>query len=977
MKKRNILIQTIVLLACLLLYAPSVSAHATPLSYSPDASSVLTGMPKEISIGFSEHIEEKASSIIVYGPNGERADQNNTSTDKSDTRFFQVSVNDRGQGTYTVSWQVVSADDGHFTQGAYVFSVGSVSANPQAQSTSFQINHSSSIPEGLTIGAELVGEALLLGLLVMIAFIWRPFRKKHFVNALEQEEDGFTKRIGWIIIACFILAAGGAIAYFVFKTNELKNLQQVAFAQAFWAFFTTLSARYTLYRLITVTVLSFTFLFSLKKILAREKLTKTEIFLFACLAIIDLMRARVSHAAASNFYPAMSVIINGIHLLFKDLWVGGALALLILWAPIIKKLKNLPLMANVLLAFSRISIVALAVGGVTGVYVVWLHLKDFGAAFTTDWGRLFIILSVFAGGLFTMRMLQQLWILPKIIRSLKSNKPNDLKKPLMILKWALPFEAITGIFILLVTAVLIITTPPLSLHYGFGRSAISQGIKIDLTQDAYENSKFLVTFTDEKTGKLSSVNELVISLSNPEKNIGPISAPLEQRFVGGYVFEQNLLSPAGNWKVAITGQRSGAYDAVADFAVNYPDEIISSSTHAQDRHFGLFEIANIFMAIALLFLAYLLNRQTKKLQIQILAESKSSDVPTALSAPFSWLPPLIIASLIFILLGGAFGVRLRLIESSFQKLCEKNQAQTYFMWHESAPERAGKATSDLAVPGCMVGIGQGAYHFADEREFIYFTRPAEVEARLQTSDSLTAGKPAVLTFSLKDYDGDPVTDLSLDHNRILHTVIVSQDFSVFSHVHVEDTQAVTLEMLKSGQFPVAYTFPKAGKYLVAVDFTIRARPFSESFYVDVSGPALESQVADDFALNKNFGDYNVSLGLSSAGPKAGQPITLNYHITQNQKPVLNLEPYLAVPMHISVVREDLQKYVHIHGLLPQSLGDKILGTGIHTQHLFLPQSFGPDITAFLSFPSAGVYHIFGEFKHNGKVVPTDFMVLVE
>ncbi len=50
------------------------------------------------------------------------------------------------------------------------------------------------------------------------------------------------------------------------------------------------------------------------------------------------------------------------------------------------------------------------------------------------------------------------------------------------------------------------------------------------------------------------------------------------------------------------------------------------------------------------------------------------------------------------------------------------------VWHESVPELAGKATSDLALSGCTVGLGLGQYHFADEREFAYFERPARARA---------------------------------------------------------------------------------------------------------------------------------------------------------------------------------------------------------------------------------------------------------
>ena len=91
-----------------------------------------------------------------------------------------------------------------------------------------------------------------------------------------------------------------------------------------------------------------------------------------------------------------------------------------------------------------------------------------------------------------------------------------------------------------------------------------------------------------------------------------------------------------------------------------------------------------------------------------------------------------------------------------------------------------------------------------------------------------------------------------------------------------------------------------------------------------------------------------------------------------------MNPYLAVPMHISIIRDDLMGFLHTHGLLPVSFVGKLLGESIHASHLFLPDHFGPDIEATsFAFPGAGTYHVFGEFSDQGKVVVTEFTVKVE
>ncbi len=140
------------------------------------------------------------------------------------------------------------------------------------------------------------------------------------------------------------------------------------------------------------------------------------------MALIDLARARVSHAAASTFAPAFGVLMNFVHLFFKDVWIGGIIALVALLSPLIRKSRNLRFAAFALTAFSRIASIALGIAGVTGVYVVWLHLKSFSYVLTTDWGKRFAILSVFAAFLLLLRLFDQLYFEPRIVDAIEEKR---------------------------------------------------------------------------------------------------------------------------------------------------------------------------------------------------------------------------------------------------------------------------------------------------------------------------------------------------------------------------------------------------------------------------------------------------------------------------------------------------------------------------------------------------------------------------
>jgi hypothetical protein len=167
--------------------------------------------------------------------------------------------------------------------------------------------------------------------------------------------------------------------------------------------------------------------------------------------------------------------------------------------------------------------------------------------------------------------------------------------------------------------------------------------------------------------------------------------------------------------------------------------------------------------------------------------------------------------------------------------------------------------------------------------------------------------------------------------------------------------------------------------MVSVDFMERGYVFSDQFYLNVgSASEMSGPRSEDYSLQKNFDGYAVTFHASPSTLKAGTPATLDYHIEKDGKPLTDMNPYLAVPMHISIVRDDLMGFLHIHGLLPVSMMGKLLGESIHASHFFLPNKFGPDIEATnFAFPAAGIYHIFGEFSVAGKVVVTQFTVRVE
>ena len=193
--------------------------------------------------------------------------------------------------------------------------------------------------------------------------------------------------------------------------------------------------------------------------------------------------------------------------------------------------------------------------------------------------------------------------------------------------------------------------------------------------------------------------------------------------------------------------------------MNYPREILDSDAHAEDRAFGLFEVIHIFVALVILIASiFLYRRSTASSRFVLFADdAKLANVEFSFTHRGAWIAPLLLIVIILFLTGGIPAASSGVLESSFQRDCEK--ANIMDVWHESVPERDGQATADFALPGCTTGIGLGQYHFADAREFAYFDRPAQARAQLATNPSTLAPNiPVILTFTLRDYQGNPVQD---------------------------------------------------------------------------------------------------------------------------------------------------------------------------------------------------------------------------
>src|SRR5690606_16116463 len=119
-------------LCFIVLITTQVSAHANLVRSEPPANASLDEPPEAIHIWFTEPLELSYSRINLLDANGDSIELPPGEINPADAKQLSVSLPALSNGIYTVSWRVVSAADGHPTEGSFAFGVGVLVNRPTA-----------------------------------------------------------------------------------------------------------------------------------------------------------------------------------------------------------------------------------------------------------------------------------------------------------------------------------------------------------------------------------------------------------------------------------------------------------------------------------------------------------------------------------------------------------------------------------------------------------------------------------------------------------------------------------------------------------------------------------------------------------------------------------------------------------------------------------------------------------------------------
>ncbi|MGX1475921.1 UNVERIFIED_CONTAM: copper transport protein [Streptomyces canus] len=375
-------VRTLVLLllaACglLLTTAGPASAHAALTGSDPQQGVVVDKAPDQVALTFSEKVALSNDSLRVLDPKG-KAVQQGKPFEVGGTTYGVKVHSGLPDGTYTVTYQVVSADS-HPVAGAYTFSVGAPST------TSVSVS-------GETAGGGVVGWLYgfgrymsYAGFIVLVggaAFVLGCWQRGAGVKPMQRLVVG-----GWLTLTSATLLllllrgsyTGSGKVGDVFDLDLLGNVLQTKAGAALVSRLLLLAAA----------ALFISVLFGAYD--KREDEEKRDLTFGLAIggavvaAGLAASWAMAEHASV-GLQAGIAMPVDVVHLLAVATWLGGLTALLVALYR-----SDAPIESGAVRRFSQVAFGSVVALVATGVYQSWRQLGSWSAFTGTRYGQLLLV----------------------------------------------------------------------------------------------------------------------------------------------------------------------------------------------------------------------------------------------------------------------------------------------------------------------------------------------------------------------------------------------------------------------------------------------------------------------------------------------------------------------------------------------------------------------------------------------------------
>jgi hypothetical protein len=259
--------------------------------------------------------------------------------------------------------------------------------------------------------------------------------------------------------------------------------------------------------------------------------------------------------------------------------------------------------------------------------------------------------------------------------------------------------------------------------------------------------------------------------------------------------------------------------------------------------------------------------------------------------------------------------------------------------------------------GAMAGHMHGATMVHEEAD----TREGLAVNLLVAPSSLFVGETTKLNFFVNQKPGDVpivINTLDVEHEKLMHVIGIRDDMNEFFHIHPVASGA-------PGVMSVDHVFSKPGKYKIWSE--VKKDGVNHSFGhapVEIGGSGPRSEKKVDLTETASAGDYSLAL-LHDTFFAKNTPVVISFNVHNFTGQDAPLENYLGTQMHLSIIKDDWSEFIHTHPMAAVPSGKSFALINEVSAH------GGPGLSFQVTFPQAGLYKMFAQFRPQGSTLPPD------
>jgi copper transport protein len=541
-------------LVALVIGAPAAGAHAALSSTTPAAGSVVPTSPDEIVLDFNETVELSLGGVRIFDSDRQRVDEGAEAERSGNGRRVTLPVErDLGDGTYVVTWRVTSADS-HPISGAFTFQVGEGAATGDGEALADDLlaaDGGSDVASGLYAAVRalvFVGLAGLVGLWAFVLLV-RP-------GAL-----GIARltRLLWASWAVLFVSTALSIGLQGVTASGLPLIDAVK-PSVLSAVVDTRFGELAVARLVLLVVAVPVLVWGRPHQGASASRSRPPAWWPAAVGVLSgglfLTVALAGHAGSGRWIP-LAVSVDVVHLAAMCTWLGGLVALLAVILP----RHDVDELRAVVPRFSTTAFTCVVILVVTGTVQSYRQVGSIEALTTTSYGRVLLIKLGLVVGLvgiaaFSRALVRRRYVastpMPAGPGALVSGGDVDDRQEL---ERSVAFEVMLGVAILVVTAFLVNIPPGVdALESGpfTAQLEATDDVRVDVTIDPADAGPVdLHVYVLDDAGIPRDVEDVTVSLTLPDDDIGPLEVPVEPAALGHYSAYGFDIPISGDWQLEV------------------------------------------------------------------------------------------------------------------------------------------------------------------------------------------------------------------------------------------------------------------------------------------------------------------------------------------------------------------------------------------------------------------------------------------